>query len=124
MLFFCGLNFAGFLARRAIGPAAGYTLTGLLGGLVSSTAVTLDFARKSRREPSFQASLAYGVIGACTVLIPRVLVVSGVLNADVASRLLWILALPLVCALVVLWFASRRKREPSAEVTPPSDSPP
>ena len=123
VLFFCALNFAGFLARRAIGPAAGYTLTGLLGGLVSSTAVTLDFARKSRREPSFQASLAYGVIGACTVLIPRVLIVSGVLNAEVASRLFWMLALPLLCGLVVLWFALRRKREPTGEVTPPSDSP-
>ena len=123
VLFFCGLNFAGFLARRAIGPVAGYTLTGMLGGLVSSTAVTLDFARKSRRESAFQTSLAYGVIGACTVLIPRVIVVSGVLNTEVASHLLWMLVLPLSYGLVALWLASRRKQEHNTEITPLPDSP-
>src|SRR6185436_16362818 len=77
VLFFSALNFAGFLARRAVGPGAGYTLTGLLGGLISSTGVTLDFSRKSRREPELGAALGLGVIGACTVLIPRVLVMSA-----------------------------------------------
>jgi uncharacterized membrane protein (DUF4010 family) len=67
--------------------------------------------------------LAYGVIGACTVLIPRVIVVSGVLNADVAQHLLWMLMLPLACGLVALWFAWRRRQAHETEITAPSDSP-
>jgi len=40
-----GLSFAGYLAQRLLGPGRGVLLTGLLGGLMSSTAVTLTLAR-------------------------------------------------------------------------------
>jgi len=92
VLLFCALNFAAFIARRATGGRHGYGLVGMLGGLISSTAVTLDFSRRSRREPTLARSLAMGVVGACTVLIPRVLVVSAVLNSTVSLALLPFLA--------------------------------
>lgn len=92
VLLFCALNFAAFIARRATGGRHGYGLVGMLGGLISSTAVTLDFSRRSRRDPTLALSLATGVIGACTVLIPRVLVVSAVLNPSVSLTLLPLLA--------------------------------
>jgi uncharacterized membrane protein (DUF4010 family) len=102
VLLFCALNFAAFIARRAAGGRHGYGLVGMLGGLISSTAVTLDFSRRSRREPALALSLATGVIGACTVLIPRVLVVSGVLNSSVSLALLPFLApAALIGALIV-----------------------
>jgi uncharacterized membrane protein (DUF4010 family) len=103
-LLFCALNFAAFIARRVAGARHGYGLVGMLGGLISSTAVTLDFARRSRRERALAASLASGVIGACTVLIPRVLAVSAVLNAAVAIELLPYLA---PAALVGAWIVIR-----------------
>jgi uncharacterized membrane protein (DUF4010 family) len=92
VLLFCALNFAAFVARRAAGARHGYGLVGMLGGLISSTAVTLDFSRRSTREQALAPSLASGVIGACTVLIPRVIVVSAVLDASVALALLPYLA--------------------------------
>lgn len=88
VLLLCAVNFAGFLARRATADGRGYVLTGLLGGVISSTVVTLGFARASRRNPGSAMPLAVGVIGACTVLVPRVLVVSSVLNPEVAIQLL------------------------------------
>src|SRR5688572_8781130 len=87
VLLFCAINFAGFLARRSAREGRGYLLTGLLGGVISSTAVTFGFARHSRQYPVASAGLAAGVIGACTVLVPRVFVVSSVLNPDVAAAL-------------------------------------
>jgi uncharacterized membrane protein (DUF4010 family) len=87
VLVFCAINFAGFLARRTASQGRGYLLTGLLGGVISSTAVTLGFARFSRKDPDSSAALAFGVIGACTVLVPRVLIISGVLNQEVAAHL-------------------------------------
>ncbi len=48
VLFFSGLSFLGYVARRAVGPAHGYFVTGLIGGLISSTNVTFTFARLSR----------------------------------------------------------------------------
>lgn len=88
VLIFTGLNFVGYLARKAVGPARGYGVTGILGGLVSSTAVTFQFARMSRQDRALGTGLAIGVIGASTVLLPRVLLVSAVLNHLVAIALI------------------------------------
>jgi uncharacterized membrane protein (DUF4010 family) len=87
VLLFSGMSFAGYLARRAIGSAQGYPWAGLLGGFVSSTTVTLTFARLSRSEPALSRALAIGAIGASTVLFPRVLIATLVLNPTVARWL-------------------------------------
>jgi uncharacterized membrane protein (DUF4010 family) len=87
VLFFSGMSFVGYLARKAIGSAQGYPWAGLLGGIVSSTTVTLTFARLSRSEPQLSRSLAIGAVGASTVLFPRVLIATLVLNSAVARWL-------------------------------------
>ena len=87
VLLFSGLNFAGYLARRAVGLARGYGLTGMIGGIVSSTAVTLQFARRSRDQPAAARALGVGVVGACTVLVARVGLLSTVLNPALGARL-------------------------------------
>jgi uncharacterized membrane protein (DUF4010 family) len=87
VLFFSGLSFAGYLARRIFGAGRGYPLAGLLGGLISSTNVTFTFARLSRREPTLAAPLAMGAIAACTMLFPRVMIAASVLNLSVARLL-------------------------------------
>jgi uncharacterized membrane protein (DUF4010 family) len=88
VLILSALNFAGFAARRIVGAGRGLGITGALGGVVSSTAVTLSFSRQSRSDAQLGAPLARGVIAACTVLIPRILVVSAAFNPDVALKLL------------------------------------
>jgi len=87
VLLFTAINFAGYLARRAVGDAAGYSLAGLLGGLVSSTAVSLTFSPRSRKEPDLARPLGVGVIAASTVLVPRLVVITLLLNVEVALRL-------------------------------------
>ncbi len=120
VLLFCALNFAGFIARRRAGDRHGYGLVGMLGGLISSTAVTLDFSRRSRSDPTNAASLASGVIGACTVLIPRVLVVSAVLNAAVSLALLpFVLPAALIGALIVGRDWRSGDADPNGGVAPP-----
>jgi uncharacterized membrane protein (DUF4010 family) len=96
VLIFSALNFAGFIARRVVGANRGLGIAGALGGVLSSTAVTLTFSRQSRDDETLGAPLARGVIAACTVLVPRVLVVSAVINIDVALALLPMVLLPFV----------------------------
>ena len=80
VLFFSGLSFVGYIARRIVGPGRGYFVTGLLGGLVSSTNVTFTFARTSQREPASARALAFGAVAANAMLYPRVLIATAVLN--------------------------------------------
>jgi uncharacterized membrane protein (DUF4010 family) len=119
VLLFSGLNFLGYLARRAVGPERGYGVAGLLGGLVSSTAVALTFARKSREESEYAPSLALGVIAACTVLIPRVLGTTLLLSPAVAGELAPYVVPPLVVgALFVLWSIRRSPPGPVSRTSP------
>ena len=108
VVIFSGLNFLGYLARRTVGAERGYGVTGLIGGVVSSTAVTLDFARASRSDRTVGDALAVGVVGACTVLLPRVTVMSLVLNPPVARSLIPYLAPGFVTGAIILAIALRR----------------
>ncbi len=105
VLIFCAVNYGGFLLQRWVGASRGYALMGMLGGLVSSTAVTLQFARRSRAEPAVAASLGLGIAAACTVLILRVAVVTAALSPVVARALIPYFAPPLVVGTLVVGLA-------------------
>lgn len=118
VLLFSGLNFVGFAARRVVGASRGLGITGALGGVVSSTAVTFSFSRQSRSDTQLGAPLAQGVIAACTVLIPRVLVVSAAFNPTVALNLLPLLlpAFVIGVVFVTIGWRSDRATTPAAAV--------
>jgi uncharacterized membrane protein (DUF4010 family) len=114
VLLVSGLDFLGYLARRTAGAERGYGLAGLLGGLVSSTAVTLTFGRQSRARPQDAGGLALGVLAACTVLLPRVLTIAAVLSLPVAGHLLgYLLPAALVGAAFVAVTARVGRGQPS-----------
>ena len=119
ILIFSGVNFAGYLARRALGDTRGYLAMGALGGLVSSTAVTLSFSRQSRDEPQHSAALAGGTIAACTVVLLRVVVVLLVLNAALAPGVGMGLAPMFAVGLVLIWLVHRR--EPDGKPKKPAE---
>jgi uncharacterized membrane protein (DUF4010 family) len=87
------ISLAGYLAVKALGSGRGFGLTGLLGGLVSSTAVTLSFSQKSREYPMLALPSALAIVLASTVMSPRVLVVIALLSSSLVASV-WI---PLAC---------------------------
>jgi uncharacterized membrane protein (DUF4010 family) len=82
-----GIGFAGYIAIRLVGARAGILLTGVLGGLASSTASTLAFSRRSREEPDLSDHYALAVVAACTVMLPRVLIITAFVNQAFALTL-------------------------------------
>jgi uncharacterized membrane protein (DUF4010 family) len=108
VLFFSGLSFAGYVARRLVGAGQGYLVAGLLGGMMSSTNVTFTFARASRAEHVFAGALAFGTVAANLMLFPRVLVATAILNPAVVGPLAAYLAAPALVALVILAVGLRR----------------
>ena len=122
VLALCALNFAGYIARRAVGARQGYGIAGALGGLLSSTAVTLAYARRSRAAKDDASALAIGVIAACTVLVPRVLVVSATLQPAVALAAAPYL-LPMLGAGILLGFTAPKRKEGGADTRATDRSP-
>jgi uncharacterized membrane protein (DUF4010 family) len=83
--------------------------------------VTFQFSRLSRSDPSLGTGLAVGVVGATTVLLPRVLVISAILNADVARALVPFVLPPFVLGVALLLFAVARRWEPAQEAKDASE---
>lgn len=82
------LSLIGYVAVRWLGPERGTAITGLAGGLASSTAVTLTFARQSRDEPHESSTLALGILIAWFVMAARVVVLVAIANA---ALLAWVI---------------------------------
>jgi uncharacterized membrane protein (DUF4010 family) len=114
VLLFSGMSFVGYLAQRLSG-AAGYPLTGLLGGLVSSTSVTLTFARSSKTHPHQEGPLAAGAVAASTVLFFRVAIAVAVLNATLLPVLARYLAAPLLVSVIAVGIAWRSIKTSKAD---------
>ena len=82
-----GISFVGYFAMKTIGPRRGIPVTGLFGGLASSTATTLSFARLGRREPALARLLAAGVTISAATMFPRILLEAAVVNPDLVPGL-------------------------------------
>ncbi|MFN2221908.1 MAG: MgtC/SapB family protein [Candidatus Promineifilaceae bacterium] len=95
VVFISGISFLGYVLIKVIGPRRGIGLTGLLGGLASSTAVTLSFSERSQDHPDLARPFALAITLAWTVMFGRVIVEVAVLN----QALLAVLWLPMAAGM-------------------------
>ncbi len=112
VVFISGISFLGYLLIKIVGTRRGVGLTGLLGGLASSTAVTLSFAQRSRRVEGLARPFALAILLAWSVMFARVMVEVAALNRPLLA-IVWI---PLAAAMLVsLTYCGYLYRAQSAE---------
>jgi len=75
-----GISYLGYFAIRILGNQQGPVLTGALGGLVSSTAVTLNLSKLSTQYPNMENVLAAGILTACATMFARTLLLTSIMN--------------------------------------------
>ena len=121
VLIFSGLSFVSFIALRFIGMRHGHGLIGLLGGFISSTAVTLNFARESREQPALGRVLAVGVIAACSILPLRVVLLTAALNPAMGWRTLPYMLVPFLVGLLMTGVALQRRDVQASRAEIPSN---
>jgi len=89
-----GISFLGYVLIKLVGPTHGITLTGLLGGIISSTPVTLSFSQRSREKEDLARPFALAITVAWAISYVRILAEVAALNPALLARV-W---LPLVAA--------------------------
>jgi uncharacterized membrane protein (DUF4010 family) len=104
-----GLSFIGFVAMRVLGARRGMAVTGAVGGLVSSTAVTISMAERSHAGAVRPAAASAAVL-ASAIMCVRIAVLAGVVNPAILPGLLPILAVMGVCGGVAAWVVGRGQR--------------
>jgi len=80
VVFISGINFLGYVLVKVVGPKKGIGLSGLLGGLASSTATTLSFSQRSQTQEGLDKPFAVAIIAGWVLMFFRVIVEVAVVN--------------------------------------------
>lgn len=103
-----GISYVGYFAIKLLGEKRGVLVTGLFGGMVSSTAVTLNLSRGAGDDPRTLDLLAAGIAIASATMFPRIAVLVVAIAPALALRLGWpLLGACLGSLLATGWFARR-----------------
>lgn len=114
-----GLGFAGYILMKLLEPGKGILLTGIIGGLVSSTAVTWVFAKKSKESVELSLNCAVAILAASSIMILRVLIWTFLFNKELFNQLYIAIIFVLIVALcitLVFHFKHKKKEDIVTEI--------
>ena len=83
------LGFAGYLLIKKFGGRMGLWLSGIIGGIVSSTAVTIAVGRIAKQDSAKNSAALQASLLACSVMYVRILILIWVLNPVFIPFLWW-----------------------------------
>lgn len=114
-----GLGFVGYILTKFLGTRTGILLGGIVGGLVSSTAVTWIYAKKSKENESLSASCASAILAASSIMFIRVLIWTFIFNKALFNSLLFGIGLIFLSAIgitIFIFFKGKNKEVNETEI--------
>jgi uncharacterized membrane protein (DUF4010 family) len=117
VVLFTGVGLAGYVALRLAGRRRTPLLFGLLGGLISSTATTLAFARAARRNTQLAGGARLVILTANLVMLVRIAGITAVVAPGALRTMLPLLLTALLLGLVpllLMWRNSRSEADADA----------
>lgn len=96
-----GVSLAGYAALRVVGTKHGAVMIGFFGGLVSSTATTMVFARHAKTQPDLVKTAAVVLLLANLMVMLRLFVLTLVVAPGLTQDLAWVLVGGLLLGILV-----------------------
>jgi uncharacterized membrane protein (DUF4010 family) len=113
-----GIGFSGYVLMKILGTSKGIYISGLFGGLASSTATTISFSSASRQYQGMAIHYARAVILASTVMFPRIFVLILLIHPPLAIKVLIPLLVMLISRLVYIFFFQNKSLDEEGAVHP------
>ncbi len=110
------ISYFSYLLRKFVFPDTGILLTGVLGGLYSSTATTVILARKSKEEVSGNRVVA-AIFLALTMMYFRIFLLSVFFNKEIAMTLLPSFGILIVITAGIAFYYSKIKKETASALS-------
>jgi uncharacterized membrane protein (DUF4010 family) len=101
-----GIEFAGYLIMKLLPPRKGLALIGLLGGIISSTALVLNASRESKEEGTITNSLAFSSAIASSTAFLKVVILVYIVNRDIVDEVVLPMAIMFIMGMtgaLLLW---------------------
>lgn len=111
VIFIAGINLVGYFLIKLIGKKKGYGVLGFVGGLVSSTAVTLSVAGESKKNKKIMNAFIIAILLAGLVMFVRVLFEVAIVNASLLSILIFPLGIMALISFLIVFFLYKRKEK-------------
>lgn len=119
-----GVGFLGYVLMRVLGATKGVLLTGIIGGLVSSTMVTWIFSKKSKEPGALNALYTSAILAACSIMVVRVFLWVFLFNKSLLAGLLLPLGILFVSgAGATIYFYVRNKMDNTSVTNLPLGKP-
>lgn len=118
-----GVSLAGYAALRLVGARYGAAFVGIFGGLASSTATTMVYARNARDSAGMASMAALVIVLANLVMVVRVAVIAAAVAPGVLAPLAMVIVPALVLGVLALLFNWRRLGESGEVVLPAAKNP-
>ena len=83
------IGFVGYYLSKRFGDKVGFWLSGLVGGIVSSTAVTIAYGRLAQKKNAIAHNALQGAIVACSMMYIRILILVSVIDPKFVIRIWW-----------------------------------
>ncbi len=109
------LDFLGYFLTKIAGER-GILFTGLIGGLVSSTAVAATFSSLSKTNRSLIPEYAAGIVGASAIMFPRITFLAGIVNLQFTKYLIMPFLTAFLMGIFFAYRISNLEREERAKV--------
>ncbi|HET7706618.1 MAG TPA: MgtC/SapB family protein [Thermoanaerobaculia bacterium] len=105
-----GINLAGYIAWKFVRADTGALLTGILGGVISSTATTVSYSRRTREQNDGAAMSAVVIMIATAVVLVRVLIEIAVVAPQILRGVVVPIAIVFAVAAILsvtIWWRVR-----------------
>lgn len=120
VVFISGISFVGYILTKLIGTTRGVGITGLIGGLVSSTAVTTSMSNQSKHNKKIVTPFVIGVLAASVMMFGRVMFTISVLNYSLLPSIVWTLGFmgfaSLICIAIFYKIGSTKTVQQSEKI--------
>lgn len=114
-----GLGLVGYVLTKFLGAKKGILIGGIVGGLVSSTAVTWVYAKKSKENDALSASCATAILAASSIMFVRVLIWTSIFSQSLFTKLLPAIGLTFLAAIGItlyIFFRRQNRTDENAEI--------
>ena len=109
------IDFLGYILTKIAGER-GVVIAGLIGGLVSSTAVTATFSPLAKLNPTLAEEYAAGIVGASAIMFPRMAVLAAIVSPHFAEYLVVPSLIAFAFGITYVYWLTRTSSQRQAQV--------
>ncbi|MBR4713416.1 MAG: DUF4010 domain-containing protein [Paludibacteraceae bacterium] len=109
-----GISYASYLVKKYVFKDGGVIITGILGGIYSSTATCIILGKKAKDKNGDLSEYVAAIFCSIAMMYFRILILLGIFNFELMLQYWYLFAIMIVTfALVALYFYTRKRRNQS-----------